>query len=399
MPAASRGTDRTWPLFIGGFIGPFGAQLVSTMLPELSADLSVTVEVASTALTAYLVPFAALMLVSGTLAERWGRRSTVRTAYLVYFLASVACLAAPTFETFLLGRVLQGASNAFTTPVLVGAITDLVPTQRLGRSLGLFGSLQALGQAMSPLAGGLAASVHWRWAFVVCAVVAGVLFFLPPQNPASPTAAPQAPTTPTDGQAASQWKALANRRLALACVVAGLAYLSTTGIILLVALFARVQFGLSPSAAGLVVASFGLAGLLTGRRTGALLDRFGVLPVGAAAHALVAGACLVVALTAGLSVTMGVAITVVAVAVGGVGGTASRSAAQTLAVTSAPTNRAGASSVMLACQFGSAAVAPLMLIPVFTSASPSFALFVAAVPALLAAGLLLFVRRVRPPAG
>ncbi|WP_432560045.1 MFS transporter [Granulicoccus sp. GXG6511] len=367
--------ERTWPLFIGGFLGPFGGSLVTTMLPELASEFEVSVEVASTTLTAYLVPFAATMLVSGTLAERIGRRRTVRAAYLVYALASLAAVFAPSFEIFFLARILQGASNAFTTPVLVGAITDAVPAHRLNRSLGVFGSLQALGMAASPLAGGLAAAVDWRWAFVVCAVVAGVLFFLPP--PDSSRAAQ------TDSR--SRWRALANRKLALAGFVAGFAYLTTSGILVLTALYARAQFGLTPGLAGVLVAVFGVAGLLTGRRTGGWMDRFGVLPVGLVVHVVMGLACAAIALTAGLPRTIGVGAVVVLVGLGGVAGTACRSTTQNLAVTSAPTNRAGASSVMLACQFGGSALAPILWVPVFMGPSPWLALVLAGVPAIIAA--------------
>ena len=52
----------TWPLYIGGFLGPFGGAVVATMLPEMAGDLGVSVNAASLSLTAYLVPFAVLML-------------------------------------------------------------------------------------------------------------------------------------------------------------------------------------------------------------------------------------------------------------------------------------------------------------------------------------------------
>ncbi|HHV20648.1 MAG TPA: MFS transporter [Propionibacterium sp.] len=367
--------ERTWPLFIGGFLGPFGGSLVTTMLPELGRDLDVTVELASSTLTAYLVPFAALMLVSGTLAERIGRRRTVRVAYLVYALASLGAVLAPNFQLFFIARILQGASNAFTTPVLVGAITDAVPPHRLNRSLGVFGSLQAFGMAASPLAGGLSAAVHWRWAFVVCALVAGVLFFLPPPDSSR--------ATPVDSP--SRWRALANRRLALAAFVAGIAYLTTSGVLVLTALYAREEFGLTPGLAGVVVAVFGVAGLLTGRRTGGWMDRFGVLRVGTLVHLLLGLSCAAIALTAGLSRGIGVAIVVALVALGGVAGTAGRSTTQSLAVTSAPTNRAGASSVMLACQFSGSALAPILWVPIFVGSAPWLALVAAGMPALVAA--------------
>lgn len=383
MGESRRGTP-TWPLYIGGFIGPFGGQLVGTMLPEVAQDLGVTVEVASIGLTAYLIPFAALMLVSGTIAERIGRRTAVRAAYALYVVASLVCAFAPTFEIFVVGRIVQGVANAFTTPVLVGALSDAVRPERLGRSLGMYGSMQAFGQAMAPLAGGLAAAINWRGGFVVVAVVAGVLFFLPPRDAADQS-----------GVARGRFRSLANRQLALACLVAGLAYLTTTGVILLVALYGRVEFGLSPEMAGLAVAAFGTAGLLTGRRTGGLIDRLGLFPVGMVSHVLLGLACLVIGLTAGMPVAAGVTIMVLAVGLGGMSGTATRSVAQNLAVTSAPTNRSGASSVMLACQFGGSALAPLVWVPLFYGWSTFGSLMLTGVPAALSGLVLAFVWLVR----
>src|SRR5437660_3443183 len=115
------------------------------MLPEVGADFGVSPESALISLTTYLIPFAVLMLVSGTLGARWGARRSVRVAYLVYAVSSVVCAVSTWFPLFLAGRVVQGAANAFTTPLLLAAIAAVIPAERLGRSLGLFGSLQAAG--------------------------------------------------------------------------------------------------------------------------------------------------------------------------------------------------------------------------------------------------------------
>ena len=148
----------------------------------MSDSLGVSVATAATSLTAYLVPFAALMLISGTLAERFGRRRTVQVGYIFYTLASIGCALAPSFAVLMIARVVQGGSNAFTTPVLVAAVSDATPRERLGRALGLFGSMQATGQAMAPLVGGLAASVDWRLAFWGTALVSALLALLPPSG-------------------------------------------------------------------------------------------------------------------------------------------------------------------------------------------------------------------------
>ncbi len=163
-------------LYAGAFLGPFGgghhggdaarARRELRRLGRPARPLSVT---------AYLLPFAAVMLVSGTLGERWGRRRTVLLGYAVYVLASVACVLAGTLALFLAARALQGVANAFTTPLLLAALGATVPPERLGRALGWFGSLQAAGQTSAPLVGGLAAELDWRLAFVGVALVAVLL--------------------------------------------------------------------------------------------------------------------------------------------------------------------------------------------------------------------------------
>lgn len=191
--------SRLWPLYAGGLLGPFGGAMVTTMLPELAEGLHTSLATAASSLTVYLVPFAAIMLVSGTLAEHWGRARTIRWAYLVYALASLACALAPTAATFLGARAIQGAANAFTTPLLVAAISDLVGPTRLGRSLGVFGGMQAAGQAFAPLVGGIAAALDYRWAFVSAAAAAAL--WAPSRlpirrRPSRPPRPPRSPRTP-----------------------------------------------------------------------------------------------------------------------------------------------------------------------------------------------------------
>ncbi|MFZ2504119.1 MAG: MFS transporter, partial [Nocardioides sp.] len=157
--------SRMWPIYVGGFIGPFGGAMVSPMLPELRKGLDTSLEVVASSLTVYLIPFALCMLFSGTLAEIWGRRRTVQIAYLSYAAASLLCALAPQAPLFLAGRAAQGIANAFTTPILMSALADATDTTRLGRALGRFGSVQAAGLTFAPVIGGLCAAVDWRLAF------------------------------------------------------------------------------------------------------------------------------------------------------------------------------------------------------------------------------------------
>ena len=344
--------------------------MVTAMLPELHRGLHMTLSAAASSVTLYMIPFASLMLVSGTLAERWGRRRTVRIAYAAYGVSSLACALAPGAAVFFAGRVGQGAANAFTTPVLAAAIADLTPVDRLGRSMGRYSSLQAAGQGLAPLLGGLAAVLNWRLAFVAGLFAALALALVPP--PDRPTAADRSVSP------AQQWRSLRNRRLVLTCLIAFLLYFTAMGTMVLAALRAGEQFNLGPGSRGLLIAAFGLTGLLAGARLGSLLDRIGV-------HRFAAASLFGLALSAAaVGVAPHIWMMAVALAIAGAASTAGRASVNALAVSSTPDNRTGAMSMTLAWQFLGGALAPLLLLPLYRIHPPD-ALFVAASMAMAAA--------------
>lgn len=351
-------------LYIGGFLGPFGGGVVVSMLPEIGADTGVSAGVAATTVTAYLGVFAVFMLFSGTLAARWGRLRTVRTAYVVYAVVSIAAALAPTFSLLIGARMLQGAGNAFTTPLLLAALAAITPRASLGRALGLFGAMQAAGQTTAPLVGGFAAEVNWRWAFVVLAGAAVVLAVI-----GLPDRLDDTETGP-----ARLRDALHPRVLRIG-VVALLGFGALGGLGFLLAFRVEDDFGLSPAGRGALLTVFGLAGILTARSVGTLIDRIGAhraVLIGA-----VAGGVLVVA--AG---TLGsLAVITVVWFVAGIASQCVLVAANAAVLGDSGGNRGGAVSVVLAFRFGGAALAPAALTPLYAT-NPTAAFVVPA--ALLA---------------
>ncbi|QBJ94531.1 MFS transporter [Rhodococcus sp. ABRD24] len=354
-------------LYAGGFLGPFGGGVVISMLPEIGAGLGVDASAAATSLTAYLLPFALAMLVSGTLGARWGRMRTVRVAYSVYLLASVACFAAPTLELFLAARVLQGSANAFTSPLLLAALAAITPQRKLGRALGAFGALQAAGQTTAPLIGGLAAEVNWRLAFLAIAVVAGLLGLL-----GLPDAARKIPA-----DTGARLRDALRPQVLRVGIVALLGWGALGGLGFLLAFRAEDAFGMSPAERGLLLTGFGVAGILTARPVGMLIDRIGArrtVIAGAITGAVlvstvgtveVAAVAAVVWFAAGIS-SQFLLVGVNAAVLGGTGG-----------------NRGGAVSVVQSLRFSGAALAPLALTPLY-AVHPSAAFLL---PALLLAVL------------
>ncbi len=265
MPLTDRERIARAGLHAGGFLGPFAGGVTASMLPELSAGFGVSASAASATITAYLVPFAVLMLFSGTLGARWGQRRSVLVAYAVMVASSAVCAVATAFPLLLAGRAVQGMANAFTTPLLLAAIAATTPRERLSRALGLFASLQAAGQTSGPLVGGLAAEVTWRLAFVGVGVTAVVLAVIGLPGDAAGRPAPEAV------RLRAAWRPEVMRAAAVALVGWG----CLGGLTFLVAFRADDGFGLSASQRGLLLTAFGVVGMLTAGLVGRIIERIG----------------------------------------------------------------------------------------------------------------------------
>lgn len=367
-------------LHAGGFLGPFGGGLTVSALPEVGADFGVTAAVASATITAYLVPFAVVMLFSGT----WGVRRSVVTAYLVYVVSSLLCVWAPTFELLLAGRAVQGVANAFTTPLLLATIAATTPRERLGRALGLFGSLQAAGQTSGPLFGGLAAETDWRLVFVGAAVAALALAVngLPPTPESDRTARSRVSLR-------AAWRPEVLRASAVAMVGWG----CLGGITFLVAFRVDDAFGLGAGERGVLLTAFGVVGILTARLVGHWVDRVG------GRRAALVGAVVAAVPVALIGLVPWLVAVVVAWAVAGLCAQLVLVGLNALVLTDDGDNRAGSISVVQAFRFVGAAAAPLTLTPVYHLHPAAGFLLPAALLALVAPLALATARRpaARPP--
>lgn len=326
-------------------MGPFGTVLVIPMFPELRDEFDRSTAAVGLSFSLYLLPFALTLLVSGTLGERWGRRRTVRTTYLVYAGASLACAVAPSLEWLLAARAVQGMANAFITPLLLAGLADMVPPERFGREAGLYSSFQALGSGLGPIVGGIAADGDWRWAFVGAALVALLLASSPPDGAPRPSAT------------APRLRPLLHRRMVALGVGFLLAAAGPVGVAVLVGVVARDELGLSGSAAGLILFAGAMSALALGPVWGRLIDLLGLRR---AALASAAAASLATGALAFASTGTTLAL------VWAVGGGLVASLAvtyQATGATIAPENRGGALSFLLAFRFVGHAVGPIVLVP------------------------------------
>jgi len=334
------------PFYVGGFLGPFGGGVVAVLVPQLRDAFDATTAGVAASIPAYLVPFAVLQLVSGTLGERLGRRRVVRTGYLVYAALSLAAAFVPSLGAFLVVRALQGAANAFLTPLLLAGLADDVPPRQIGRAVGTFAAVQTAAVALAPLGGGALGAIDWRLVFVVQALVAAGLALLPPADGVRHAEPPALRTVLT-------------RRVGLLSAASFTGYAGVTGVGFLVAVLAADEFGVGSVARGVLLAGFGVAGILLGRAAGDAVDRYGRVQV--ATVGVVCCSLLVAATgTAPTPVWLGALWFAT-----GLGSTLIWAGINTLAVEAVPGNRAGGTSVISAFRFAGNAAAPLLWLPLY----------------------------------
>lgn len=373
---------RLVAVYAGATIGPLAGGLVAPILPELSESLHTSVSEVASSVTVYFIPFALLQLVSGTLGERWGLRRTVRTAYLVFVVASLGCMVAPNLGLFLAGRAVLGAANAFTSPLLLASLGDLVPKERLGRAVGMYASCMSGGQSFSPLIGGLAAGVDWRLGFAVVAAVSTALAFVPPLG------------EPRPGAQAPPWRPLLSVKMGLLSISALVSFLGGAGLPFLVALYTHDFLGASPEMAGVALVGFGLAGLALGPIWGTVGDRIGGRRAG------VIGAVAGTGLVAAIGLTGAMWSLAACWTVAGAASSLLTVSLQNLTMTAVPGNRAGAVSVVSGFRFAGSALAPAAWLPLYHNSSTA-AFVIAGSSQLIAAAALLGLggRATAEPAG
>lgn len=376
-----RDERQNLPLYAGGFMGPFGTLVILPMFPELRESFDASSGAVGWGYTLYFIPFAIFLLVSGTVGERLGRRRTVRATFIAYALASLVCALAPNLGWFLVGRALQGLANAFITPLLLAGLADLVPEDRLGRTVGIYGTFQALGGGLAPVVGGVAAGVDWRWAFVGTAIAAALLAIWPP--PGEPRSDVDRPPV----------RPLFSARMVALGIAALFGAMGPMGVAVLVGVAARDELGLSGAAAGGLLLVGSLTATVASPGWGRLLDRWGQRRVAWMATLGLSGL--------GLLLAVAIESTAATVAVWAVVGTFSSAAVavfQSIAATAVPRNRGGALSATLSYRFLGHAIGPIIWLAVFERSAAAAFVGSASLGVVMLGGLLWVTRTTPAPA-
>lgn len=160
--------------------------IVNVGLPEIGQGLNTGTRGLEWVVDAYTVVLASLLIVSGALADRLGRRRVFQCGLLVFGLASLACAFAPSLGVLIAARAVQGVGASMLSPVALAIVVNAMPDPReRARAIGVWASVFGLSMAAGPVTGGaLIAAFGWRSVFwvnapVVTAALVLVAVFVP----------------------------------------------------------------------------------------------------------------------------------------------------------------------------------------------------------------------------
>ncbi len=174
--------------------GPIATNLFLPALPAVSSYFGVPVAAAQTTLSAYLIAFAVGILITGPLADRYGRRPVLVAGMGIFAISSLLALLAPSLSALIAARVVQGLAAASGITVARATVGDLYQGAELARRIAMLTMAMIAGTVLSPWLGGLLITHYgWRAGFVAMAA-GGVAIFLAtwrlmPETRAATTAA------------------------------------------------------------------------------------------------------------------------------------------------------------------------------------------------------------------
>jgi MFS family permease len=161
------GTPKGRWLLIGMILGSgmasLDATVVNVALPHLASDLHADFADLQWVINGYTLALASLILVGGSLGDRYGRRKVFSIGVVSFAAASLLCGMAPNVATLVAARMLQGVGGALLTPGSLAILQASFHPDDRARAIGAWSGFGGVTTAIGPFVGGwLVDAVSWR---------------------------------------------------------------------------------------------------------------------------------------------------------------------------------------------------------------------------------------------
>ncbi|HLW45596.1 MAG TPA: MFS transporter [Acidimicrobiales bacterium] len=168
---ALRSAPGRWVLLatvLGSSLAAIDGTVVGIALPVIGRQFHVPLVSVQWVVTAYLLMLSSLLIVGGSLGDRFGRRRIFLIGVVWFAVASAACAAAPNSAVLIATRAVQGAGAALLVPASLAIVQAAYVEKDRARAIGAWSGLGGVATAAGPLVGGyLVTAASWRWIFLL----------------------------------------------------------------------------------------------------------------------------------------------------------------------------------------------------------------------------------------
>src|SRR5580658_5103762 len=141
--------------------------IVNVALPSIGRDFGASVSGLQWTVDAYTLVLASLLMLSGSTADRLGRKRTFVVGLAVFSAGSLLCSLAPSLGLLIVFRMMQAVGGSMLNPVAMSIITNTFtdPKER-AQAVGVWGAVVGVSMSLGPVIGGLlVSSIGWRSIF------------------------------------------------------------------------------------------------------------------------------------------------------------------------------------------------------------------------------------------
>jgi DHA2 family multidrug resistance protein-like MFS transporter len=164
--------------------------ILNIALPTLQDEFEASPSTLQWMVDSYLLVFAGLLLVFGTLGDRFGRKLALQAGVSIFGLASLGALFVDSAEGVIAVRAAMGVGAALIMPATLSIIANVFTGEERGKAIGIWAALAAVGIGLGPLAGGLLLEWFDWWSvflvnvpFAAAAVLLGIRFVPESRDP------------------------------------------------------------------------------------------------------------------------------------------------------------------------------------------------------------------------
>jgi EmrB/QacA subfamily drug resistance transporter len=161
---------------LGSGVAFLDSTVVNVALPAIADDLDAGLGDLQWVVNAYLVTLSSLVLLGGSLGDRFGRTKVFVVGVVAFATASVLCAVAPSVQVLIAARALQGVGAALLVPGSLAILSAVFHPDHRARAVGAWSGMSGIATALGPFVGGwLIDSVSWRLVFLINVPLAAVV--------------------------------------------------------------------------------------------------------------------------------------------------------------------------------------------------------------------------------